>query len=216
MKINREYASPNFDAIEIPVEFIVIHYTAGDLSSTLELFLDASKEVSSHLIVAEDGEIFEIVRCWKGVVDKAWHAGRSIWSESVQKWEEFNNFSIGIEIVNLNGNLFPYTDEQYEALAFITAHFRSKFKALNSSKRIIGHEQIAGWRGKVDPGYHFDWKRYYSENYPDQEYPKREYVCHPEILESFEKFRVDGYNISVQNWHAVSHAMETTNRLLQK
>ncbi len=216
MKINREYASPNYGEQEIPVEFIVLHYTAGDLTNTLDLFLDETKEVSSHLIVAEDGEIFEIVKCWDDVVNKAWHAGRSKWSESGRGWEEFNNFSIGIEIENRNGNIFPYTCEQYEALGCVTEHFRSKYKALNVPERIIGHEQIAGWRGKVDPGYYFDWERYYSENYVNRSYPKREQKCHLEILKSFEKFGSDRYDLSSQNWHAISHAMETANRLLQK
>ena len=120
MKRNREFTSPNYDPVEIPVEFLVLHYTAGDLASTLELFLDPAREVSAHLIIAEDGEVFELVPCWDGLVHKAWHAGRSFWIDPEKKWEEFNNFSIGIEIVNLNGNLFPYSERQYQALAEVT------------------------------------------------------------------------------------------------
>jgi N-acetyl-anhydromuramyl-L-alanine amidase AmpD len=218
MKLNREYSSPNYDPVHIPVEFLVLHYTAGDLESTLALFFDPNQKVSSHLVIAEDGEVYELVRCWDGSTVRAWHAGRSHWVDTEKKWEEFNNFSIGIEIVNLNGNLFPYTENQYGALKAVTDHLRSKYRALNSPHRVIGHEQIAGWRGKVDPGIHFDWDRYYRQNYRGQEHPTRKYVCHPEIAESFRRFvsaMPKDSEISSNCWHAVSHAMETSNRLLQ-
>jgi N-acetyl-anhydromuramyl-L-alanine amidase AmpD len=217
MKPNRAFSSPNYDPIEIAVEFLVLHYTAGDLASTLDLFLDPAQEVSAHLILAEDGEVFELVPCWNGVVYKAWHAGRSSWVDSQQRWEEFNNFSIGIEMVNLNGNLFPYSERQYQALAEVTKHLRSNYEALNSPERIVGHEQIAGGRGKVDPGHHFDWPTFYEQNYPGMEYPTRENICQPELAQSFGKFREvsQGQETPSRFWHAVSHAMETASRLIQ-
>lgn len=36
------HPSPNFDAREIPVEFLVLHYTAVDLQGTLDIFQAAS------------------------------------------------------------------------------------------------------------------------------------------------------------------------------
>ena len=216
---NREFSSPNYDPVQIPVDFLVLHYTAGTLESTLALFLNPDREVSSHLVIDLDGQVYELVKCWEGTTQRAWHAGRSHWTEAGVRWDEFNNFSIGIEIVNLNGNLFPYTAEQYAALAEVTGHLGSKYEALNAPQRVLGHEQIAGWRGKVDPGFYFDWDRYYQDSFDGQAHPIRDYRCHPEIADSFKRFAgvlpADSA-FSSGYWHAVSHAMETSNRLCQR
>jgi N-acetyl-anhydromuramyl-L-alanine amidase AmpD len=219
LKLNRNYSSPNYDPVQIPVEFLVLHYTAGDLNSTLDLFLDPKQKVSSHLVIAADGEIYELVQCLEGTVHRAWHAGRSYWLEGEKRWEAFNNFSIGIELVNLDGNFFPYTEAQYTALKEVSNHLRGKYPALNSTERIIGHEHIAGWRGKVDPGVHFDWKLYYKQNFKGASHPERIPACHPELLESFDKV-VGAVTAEKEGpskfWHAVSQAMETANRLIQE
>ena len=92
------------------------------------------------------------------------------------------------------------------------------YVALNSPHRMIGHEQIAGWRGKVDPGDQFDWNAYYEQNFNGHEQPSRKCICHPEIADSFGRFvEAVGKDSGVSDrvWHAVSHAMETSNRLLQ-
>ena len=43
---------------------------------------------------------------------RGWHAGASEW-EGVQG---LNDCSIGIELVNYNGNVFPFTEAQYRSL----------------------------------------------------------------------------------------------------
>lgn len=218
MKPNRLFSSPNYDIVEIQVEFLVLHYTAGDLQSTLDLFLDPKKEVSSHLVLDIDGTLYQLVPCWDGSTQRAWHAGRSTWIEGGKRWQAFNDFSIGIEIVNLNGNLLPYSRAQYTALQEITEHLRALYPALNSPRRVIGHEQIAGWRGKVDPGAFFDWDKFYNQNFPGEAHPVRKSLCHPDIADSFRRFVSlfpKDYEIPMKYWHAVSHAMETCSRLIQ-
>jgi len=127
--------------------------------------------------------------------------------------------------------LFPYTEKQYSALKEVTDHFRSEYEALNSPHRVLGHEHIAGWRGKVDPGSYFDWPKFYEGIYGEIDVPIRNNLCHPEIADSFKRFLpaapiADSFKrflpaapkdseISSQYWHAVSHAMETSNRLRQ-
>ena len=179
--------------------------------------MDTSRKVSSHIVIDENGEVYELVKCLEGSTQRAWHAGRSYWFENGHKWEEFNNFSIGIEIVNLNGNLLPYTEQQYAALKEVTDHLRSQYDALNSPHRVVGHEQIAGWRGKVDPGILFDWHLYYKQNFGEIDVPIRENFCHPEIADSFQRL-IDAFPkdtpIPAQYWRGVSHAMETINRLI--
>jgi N-acetyl-anhydromuramyl-L-alanine amidase AmpD len=218
MQANRQFRSPNFDPVQIPVEFLVLHYTAENLQSTLEIFMDTSRKVSSHLVIGENGDIYEMVECLQGRGQRAWHAGQSYWVENGTRWEQFNDFSIGIEIVNLNGNLLPFTPQQYEALKAVTRQLRSLYPALNSSQRVIGHEQIASWRGKVDPGILFDWKYYYQQNYGEIDFPVRENYCHPEIADSFQRL-IDAFPkdtpLPPKFWRAISHAMETTHRLIQ-
>lgn len=217
MQFNRTHRSPNFDPAPIPVEFVVLHYTAGSLESTLALFLDPAREVSAHLVVDEDGAVYELVPCWDGVALRAWHAGRSDWDDGEISWDGFNNFSIGIEIVNLNGNFFPYSEAQYAALKDVIDHLRDPYPALNAPERVLGHEHIAGWRGKVDPGIHFDWGLFYGENYPYQTHPRRVNVCHPEILAAL-VYCTDAISDKITNnpayWHGVSQLMETCHRLL--
>ena len=40
MNVIRQFRSPNFDPVQIPVEFLVLHYTAENLQSTLGIFMD--------------------------------------------------------------------------------------------------------------------------------------------------------------------------------
>ncbi|MDE0092638.1 MAG: hypothetical protein OXN83_05090, partial [Oligoflexia bacterium] len=43
------------------------------------------------------------------------------------------------------------------------------YPALKSSDRVLGHEHVAGCRGKKDPGCFFDWKRLFKKVYADSE-----------------------------------------------
>lgn len=169
MPDNRKLPSPNCTKENIPVEFLVLHYTAVDLQTTLNIFLDPQCQVSAHLVIGEDGSVIEMVDCMEGKAHRAWHAGESRW----ESWQAFNDFSIGIELVNLNGNLFEFTDAQYESLKKVVGPLQQLYPALEDAGRVVGHEHIAGFRGKADPGYCFDWQRFYQDCYPDQQAPER-------------------------------------------
>ena len=170
--------SPNCTKKIIPVEFLVLHYTAVDLERTLAIFQDTQCQVSAHLVVGEDGSVFEMVNCLEGKAYRAWHAGESHW----QQWQAFNDFSIGIELVNLNGNLFEFTDAQYESLQKVVYQLKKYYPALQHAERVVGHEHIAGFRGKADPGYCFNWERFYRECFPGQPVPQRKALM-PEKLQ---------------------------------
>ena len=172
----REHKSPHFDPTPIPVEFLILHYTAQSLQGTLNIFLSDTPPVSCHLIIDRKGRVFEIVSCWEGVCHRAFHAGKSHWANPknpAQTWESFNNFSIGVELVNWNGNFCPYTEAQYQSLFQVIHHLKRVYPKLTNPHRILGHEQIAGFRGKVDPGIQFDWQRLFREVYEDTSFPKR-------------------------------------------
>src|SRR3546814_7526826 len=85
--------SPNFDERARPVTMLVLHYTGMvDAASAIERLRDPEAGVSSHYLVAEDGQVLRLVDEDK----RAWHAGRSHWRGVT----DVNSASIGIEIVN--------------------------------------------------------------------------------------------------------------------
>jgi len=187
MKIVSTIRSPNFSDLQIRVEFLVLHYTAASLERTLEIFTSRQTEVSAHLVIDHDGVVYELVECLDGTAKRAWHAGRSHFeayqSGALRKLEGFNDFSIGIELVNLNGNVFPYTEAQYTSLFALINSLKSRYPALQHPEAIVGHEQIAGFRGKADPGRCFEWERLFAVCYPNQGAPSRASVCSEPLAE---------------------------------
>ena len=168
LTVRKDYRSPNFDDRAIVVEFVVIHYTACTLVKTLEIFTNQARQVSAHLVIDLDGTVYELVPCLQDKCLRAWHAGKSTYTDlSGSQWNGFNDFSIGIELVNLNGNLYDYTDQQYQSLVTVIKQLGKHHAHILNPERIIGHEQIAGYRGKSDPGACFDWNRLYSLVFAD-------------------------------------------------
>ena len=181
MKILSDHRSPNFSDLTIRVGFVVLHFTAASLERTLKIFKDPSSEVSSHLVIDRDGSVYELVDCMNGEAKRAWHAGRSRYealrgSERVSV-DGFNDCSIGIELVNLNGNLFRYTERQYAALFRTIETLKRLYPALNDPDSVVGHEHIAGFRGKSDPGRCFEWSRLYAVCFAGQGTPDRQALC---------------------------------------
>jgi N-acetyl-anhydromuramyl-L-alanine amidase AmpD len=186
--------SPNFTNVEIPVDFIVLHYTATSLPQTLKIFADPERKVSAHLVIDRNGDVYEVVRCITGPALRAWHAGvsRMTFGSSTRAQggtlEGFNDFSIGIELVNVNGNVFPYTDPQYHTLISVLRDLRARYPQIDTFDRIVGHEEIAGFRGKCDPGVLFDWKRLQEGVFPTNGASKEKPVSeHPHSEHVFQK-----------------------------
>lgn len=211
MTPRRDVRSPYFDDRPIPVEFVLLHYTAGDLEASIPCFFAEARPVSCHLLIAEDGDVYEIVECWDGTCKRAWHAGQSRYTAGDKAYEGFNDFALGIEIVNVNGNLLPYTDLQYSALCQVLVHLKQIYPALQDPERILGHEHVAAWRGKADPGRCFDWHRVFSTVYPGQPVPARPAVCPDLLAETLARFlqitpatRED----AALFWHAISATTE--------
>src|SRR5688572_26862619 len=85
--------SPNFDARELPVSMIVLHYTGMESAqAAIDRLRDPEARVSAHYLVDEDGSILRLV----DERHRAWHAGRSHWRGVT----DVNSASIGIELVN--------------------------------------------------------------------------------------------------------------------
>lgn len=214
MKIHR-LKTTNQTPRVISVEFLVLHYTAVDLHETLAIFTDPDSGASAHLVVDTDGQVYELVACLDGRALRAWHAGVSCW----QHWQGLNDCAIGIELVNFNGNVFPFTDAQYRSLQQLIKQLQAHYPDLHEPERIIGHEHIAGFRGKADPGLCFDWPRFYRENYPGMAAPQRLGVCPTPLQERLVRLSASEPESAAQKnqfWQSISLLTETAISLVKQ
>ena len=113
------------------------------------MLTDATRplRVSSHYVLAEDGTVYRLVP-----EDRvAWHAGISYWRGR----ERLNETSIGIEIVNLDGDRHDYPPRQVAALIELCRGIMARHPAI-VPRNVVGHSDIAPGR-KTDPGPAFIW-----------------------------------------------------------
>ena len=119
-----------------------------DTSKDLEFNSLRTVKVSAHFFIKRTGEIVQFV----SVYDRAWHAGKSIYRNSIN----CNDFSVGVELEGVDNDLFH--SQQYESLVILTKELQRMFPLI-SNNRIVGHEEISPGR-KTDPGSGFDWDYY--------------------------------------------------------
>ena len=206
--------TPNQDDRTISVDYLVIHYTAVNLREALSIFTDPTSNVSAHLVIDLDGALYELVECLNGKAFRAWHAGKSQWNGI----HNFNDCSIGVELVNYNGNLFCFTEAQYQSLEQVVETLKQHYPQLKDPARVVGHEQIAGFRGKADPGICFDWCRFYRNSYPRAIAPARKAVCPPQLQQSLLRLKESEPKSSQDKsdfWRSVSTVTETSIRLIE-
>jgi N-acetylmuramoyl-L-alanine amidase len=143
--------SPNFDDRALPVTMLVLHYTGmQDAASAIARLTDAAAKVSAHYLIAEDGQIVQMVEEDK----RAWHAGRSYW----RGLTDINSASIGIEIVNPGHEwgYRPFPEAQIDALIPLVSRIVNAHKITRGN--VVGHSDVAPAR-KDDPGELFPWHR---------------------------------------------------------
>lgn len=151
-RIDTRHASSGHDS---RVQYIILHYTASDLSRSLALL--SGNQVSSHYLIANDrpATIYRLVDEQR----RAWHAGESQWQG--RTW--LNGSSIGIEIVNRGyrdteqGRLwYPFDEAQIDALIPLLKDIMARHGI--KPEHVLAHSDIAPLR-KVDPGPLFPWQR---------------------------------------------------------
>lgn len=158
--INSRYRSKGFNS---RVRFLILHYTAGNFSSSLNALTGAN--VSAHYLVPDitdstyinagftDQQIFSLV----DENHRAWHAGVSQWGNR----GNLNDTSIGIEIVNLASdkqgqfNFPPYHPQQIAAIEQLALDILKRYPDI-SPRNVLGHSDISIGR-KSDPGPAFPW-----------------------------------------------------------
>jgi len=143
--------SPNFgrrpQGPDTVVDTVVVHATAiPTLQQTALAFFRKESRVSSHFTIGKDGSIVQSVSTFC----RAWHAGVS------RDWrgrDNVNNYSIGIELVNMDDGKDQYPLAQIESLKSLI-HALTRLHPL---KYVTSHEYIALPHGrKVDPN-GFPW-----------------------------------------------------------
>ena len=150
--------SPNFNdrPVGMGISSIIIHYTGMETAkAALDHLCNPSSRVSAHFTIDEDGTLYNHVDPEK----RAWHAGVSKWGSL----ENFNDFSIGIELVN-PGHEFgyrPFPDAQIDALISLMNDLFDRYPI--KPELVLGHSDIAPDR-KQDPGELFPWHRLVQEN----------------------------------------------------
>lgn len=152
----RWVSSPNFTARRPETtpprrpDMLILHYTAmTSAERALHWLTVPESNVSCHYLIAEDGEIFQMVR----EANRAWQAGLSCW----QGDEDINSASIGIEIANpgpeSDAAAFPAV--QMEAVRDLSLDICARNNIPQA--RVLAHSDIAPGR-KTDPGPLFDWE----------------------------------------------------------
>lgn len=137
--------SPNFNQRRSPddITAVVIHSTANNrLQGVIDWFNNPNAQVSAHYTIGKDGKIVQHVRD----TDRAWHAGQSVWKGR----NSCNDYTIGIELVNLNDGQDPYPEAQHRANVALCAYlcYIHRIKVDD----IMGHLDIALPPGrKSDP-----------------------------------------------------------------
>jgi N-acetyl-anhydromuramyl-L-alanine amidase AmpD len=128
------------------VDTLVLHYTELDLQSSLRVLRRG--DVSVHYVLSEDGTAYKILEN----NEVAFHAGLSTWRAK----PSVNERSIGIEVVNLDGNRNAYPPAQTGALIELCRRILAENPHIEP-RNIVGHSDVAPKR-KLDPGRKFPWK----------------------------------------------------------
>jgi len=147
----QQHPTCNFDErpVGVTVDTVVLHATVlNTLDEVIKHFADPQSKVSCHYTIDRDGTIASHVPEDK----RAWHAGRSRMKDG-REW--VNDFSIGIELVNLNDGTDPFPERQIEAMRGLLKTIISR----HPIKYIVTHYECADPPGrKSDPaGFDAAW-----------------------------------------------------------
>jgi N-acetylmuramoyl-L-alanine amidase len=142
-RIQSESCKPRTAAVDT----LVLHYTALDLEKSLAVLRRGA--VSAHYVLAEDGSAYKILEN----DEVGFHAGLSTWRGRPQ----VNERSIGIEIVNPDGNANAYPRPQIDALIALCRKVLAENPQI-APQNVVGHSDVSPKR-KIDPGRRFPWKR---------------------------------------------------------
>lgn len=133
------------------IRHLVLHHTAAPLPSSLKSLQgeDPEHRVGVHYVVSDEPSPRVIDMVPESLA--AYHAGKSGWGGV----EGINHTSIGIEIINLDGNRHPYPTEQVELILALCDEIVRRHGI--RPENVVAHSDIAVGR-KIDPGSLFPWR----------------------------------------------------------
>ena len=145
------YASPNFDErpAGVLIDTVVLHATVlNTLDELAAHFANPDTKVSAHYTIDRDGTVVSHV----AEDQRAWHAGQSRMKDGRTS---VNDFSIGIELVNLNDGEDPFPVQQIQAMRDLVREIMDR----HPIRHIVTHYECADPPGrKSDPnGFHASW-----------------------------------------------------------
>lgn len=168
--------SPNCSGKLVNPRFIIVHYTAGGTFGGAKAWLcNPDSKASAHYLLGRDGEAEQLVPLNKC----AWHAGESKYKGltglnkysigvELVAWGPLEKHADGLyysateksppipaEEVHIGGPpnskhqyWHAYTDEQLDNLRTLIKTLRHAYPSI---EEVIGHRDVAGFRGKQDP-----------------------------------------------------------------
>ncbi len=139
-----------------PIQALVLHHTGGNLAGSYEVLQGrkSSHRVGIHYLVTDESPPRVIAMVPETKV--AYHAGKSGW----RQFDGLNQGSIGIEIINLDGNLHRYPAAQQELVAKLCADILRRHPSIAPTE-VLAHSDIAIGR-KIDPGLLFPWADFHA------------------------------------------------------
>ncbi|PWK75562.1 N-acetylmuramoyl-L-alanine amidase [Aminobacter sp. AP02] len=140
------------------IRAIVIHATAG-ASSEGAVSVIKSRSASFHWLVPDENEAAHAKNVWATCHEarRAWHVRNTASHPDVYFGEQgVNDYSLGIEIVNMVASSDRYSDWQVAATAQIVRYCWEKYPNL---KYIVSHAKLDPTR-RTDPGAHFPWDKF--------------------------------------------------------
>jgi N-acetylmuramoyl-L-alanine amidase len=156
------FSTPPLDISDLPADaahkggtragyrFIIIHSTGGTNSRNW-LTRTSTPPVSIHRLITKQGEIIKIVPDH----EVAWHCGPAIVGPIPGGNFTLNNFSLGIELENLNTGRDPYPLSQVSAVAAQVLEWWGLYGAIP----VLAHAWVD--KRKHDPA-GFPWNAFYE------------------------------------------------------
>jgi len=158
LRIEQGAGSQGSEPRRAPVQALILHHTAGSLASSYDVLQGkkSSHRVGIHYLVTDEAKPRVIAMVPETAA--AFHAGKSAW----RQFDSLNQPSIGIEIINLDGNVHPYSSAQKEVIVALCADILRRHPGIAPTE-VLAHSDIAVGR-KVDPGLLFPWAELAARN----------------------------------------------------
>jgi N-acetyl-anhydromuramyl-L-alanine amidase AmpD len=158
LRIEQGAASQGAEPRRSPIQALILHHTAGTLASSYDVLQGKKSDhrVGIHYLVTDEAKPRVIAMVPEA--KSAFHAGKSAW----RQFDSLNQHSIGIEIINLDGNVHPYSAAQKEVIASLCADILRRNPGIAPTE-VLAHSDIAVGR-KVDPGLLFPWAELAAKN----------------------------------------------------